>query len=67
MRFLRLATKIIPLLYIKYCEQAEEPGIEEDGSAVTWIITKIHLKDGTSINVDEDFDEVSDMLIAAGA
>ena len=61
MRYLQLEKHLIPIILIKRVEQGEEEG-EEDGQVVSFLSTIIHFRDGTHLQVDEDFDEVCELL-----
>lgn len=61
MKYLQLEQHLIPIILIKRVEQAEEEG-EEDGTAMIYLSTVIHFRDGTEITVEEDFDIVCSLL-----
>lgn len=61
MRYLQLEKYLIPVILIKYVEQEETDGVE-DGVEVVYTTTVIHLRDGTDVIVDEDYDVVCELL-----
>lgn len=58
MRYLKLENHLIPILNISRVEREYEDGFDENQKPVLYEKVTIWMKDGSSIEPDEDFDSI---------
>lgn len=64
MSILKLSKHIIPIANILFVETEEEDSgqVNEEQQSLVDIRTIVHLKDGTSFEVEEDLDDIFELL-----